>query len=66
MRIERERSVLAGEPQVTLAQPAWERNVIELDRVSVAQLQREGREAGLTLAAPARSPPPRSTRPAWW
>ncbi len=64
VRIERERTVadsaqlegavptssskVAG--AATRAQPARERDVVELDRVSVAQLQREGREAGLTPA----------------
>jgi SAM-dependent methyltransferase len=48
VRIERERGIVrrgraAGEP-------AWEHDVIELDRVSVAQLEQEGREAGLTAA----------------
>ncbi len=49
VRIERERAVLAGEQPAT-AHQAWERDVVELDRVSLAQLQREGREAGLTPA----------------
>lgn len=53
VRIERERSVLAGEhPEGhrqagASAQPARERDVVELDRLSVSRLQREGREAGL-------------------
>lgn len=50
VRIERERAVLEGEEPATPARRAWERDVVELDRVSVAQLQREGREAGLTPA----------------
>jgi len=50
VRIERERAVLAGEDPAAQEQPAWVRDVVELDRVSVGQLQREGREAGLTEA----------------
>jgi SAM-dependent methyltransferase len=46
MRIERERSVLA--PGVGSARPHSQRDVVELDRLGVAQLQREGRAAGLT------------------
>jgi SAM-dependent methyltransferase len=49
VRIERERSVLAADEESTPA-PAWERDVIELDRVSVAGLEREGIEAGLRSA----------------
>jgi SAM-dependent methyltransferase len=64
MRIERERSVLADAPSVAPARAARvspapqsgrraserkrERDVVELDRVSVAQLQREGARAGLS------------------
>lgn len=58
VRIERERTVLEdaehegavlpGAGPATRTQPARELDVVELDRVSVAQLQREGREAGLT------------------
>jgi SAM-dependent methyltransferase len=49
VRIERERGVIP--PGCTAAhEPAWALDVIELDRVSVAQLQDEGREAGLTAA----------------
>lgn len=55
MRIERERSVLSSARGS--ARPPLEFDVVELDRVSVAQLQREGREAGLastgTRAIPA-------------
>jgi SAM-dependent methyltransferase len=52
IRIERERRILAGDDAGEAAPPlpAWERDVVELDRVSVAQLQHEGREAGLTPA----------------
>jgi SAM-dependent methyltransferase len=50
VRIERERAVLAGEPSAAGAQPNWVRDVVELDRLSVGQLQREGREAGLVAA----------------
>lgn len=50
LRIERERRILAGDDAGEAAPPgpAWEHDVVELDRVSVAQLQHEGREAGLT------------------
>lgn len=48
MRIERERSVLA--PALGSARPHLEYDVVELDRISVAQLQREGREVGLGAA----------------
>ncbi|HEV3046786.1 MAG TPA: class I SAM-dependent methyltransferase [Solirubrobacteraceae bacterium] len=41
VRIERERTIAAGEPA---------RDIVELDRVSEAQLWREGRAAGLTPA----------------
>jgi SAM-dependent methyltransferase len=45
VRIERQRTVArAGEQRISL-------NVIELDRVSAAELAREGRRAGLTLHA---------------
>jgi SAM-dependent methyltransferase len=49
--IERERRIVpaaSGEP-ATGRRRALERDTVELDRVSVAQLQREGREAGLTV-----------------
>jgi hypothetical protein len=49
VRIERERAVLVGEEQAT-REPAWVRDVVDLDQVSVGQLQREGREAGLVAA----------------
>ncbi len=49
-RIERERGMLAGEDPAAQTQPAWVRDVVELDRVSVGQLNREGREAGLSEA----------------
>jgi hypothetical protein len=55
IRIERERRILApGLPAPVLAS---ERNTVELDRVSRAQLEREGIEAGLT-PMPARSVAP--------
>jgi SAM-dependent methyltransferase len=47
IRIERERSVLPSGRALAAAQPARERDVVELDRVSASQLRREGREAGL-------------------
>jgi len=47
VRIERERSVLPLEHAGASAQPARERDIVELDRLSVSQLRREGREAGL-------------------
>jgi SAM-dependent methyltransferase len=50
VRIERERSVLAPTRPGPARRPARERDVVELDRVSVARLQREGRDAGLTAA----------------
>jgi SAM-dependent methyltransferase len=50
VRIERERSVLAPTRTGAPARPACERDVVELDRVGVAQLQREGRQAGLASA----------------
>jgi SAM-dependent methyltransferase len=56
VRIERERAMFedpassapAHPAPGVPARPAWELNVVELDRVSVAGLEREGREAGLT------------------
>jgi SAM-dependent methyltransferase len=61
--IERERRVVPsggrrggdapGDGRPAAAEPAVERNVIELDRVNVAQLEREGIEVGL-LREPAR------------
>jgi SAM-dependent methyltransferase len=50
VRIERERSVHAPTRAGAPARPATERDVVELDRVDVAQLQREGRDAGLASA----------------
>jgi SAM-dependent methyltransferase len=50
VRIERERMVLAPARAGAAARPTRERDVVELDRVSVAQLQREGRDAGLLTA----------------
>jgi SAM-dependent methyltransferase len=48
VRIERERGVVTAARSASPCEPAWERDVIELDRVSVAQLRHEGHEAGLT------------------
>jgi 2-polyprenyl-3-methyl-5-hydroxy-6-metoxy-1,4-benzoquinol methylase len=48
VRIERERGVVTAARSAAPSDPAWERDVIELDRVSVAQLRHEGHEAGLT------------------
>ncbi|HLM85808.1 MAG TPA: class I SAM-dependent methyltransferase [Solirubrobacteraceae bacterium] len=55
VRIERVRSVVPGTHSEAPsgerpARPAREHDIVELDRVSVAQLQREGREAGLKSA----------------
>jgi SAM-dependent methyltransferase len=50
VRIERERSALAPARAGAAMPPTWERDIVELDRVSVAQLQREGRDAGLHTA----------------
>jgi SAM-dependent methyltransferase len=50
VRIERERSVLAPARGGRARGPMRERDVVELDRVSVARLQREGRDAGLHTA----------------
>jgi SAM-dependent methyltransferase len=44
--LERERRVLSHHGQTDVSEP--ERNIIELDRVSPAQLRREARAAGLT------------------
>lgn len=49
VRIERERGVVPR-GRSTAREPAWEHDVVELDRVSVAQLEHEGHEAGLTAA----------------
>jgi SAM-dependent methyltransferase len=46
VRIERERGILPRSRPTR--EPAWEHDLIELDRVSVSQLEREGQEAGLT------------------
>ena len=50
VRIERERAVLSGETSSAEERPAWVRDVVELDRVTVSQLEREGRTAGLVPA----------------
>ena len=49
VRIERERGVVAHSASAA-REPTWERDVVELDRVSVAQLEQEGHDAGLTAA----------------
>lgn len=49
VRIERERGIVPR-GRSAAREPAWEHDVIELDRVSVAQLQHEGHEVGLTAA----------------
>jgi SAM-dependent methyltransferase len=58
VRIERERRIVApeqppggspGAPPSPAPAPALEHDVVELDRVSVPQLEREGRDAGLTV-----------------
>jgi SAM-dependent methyltransferase len=60
IRIDRERRILGGANPVAAGGPAdllaSERNVVELDRVSQVQLEREGIQAGLT-PMPARSVP---------
>jgi SAM-dependent methyltransferase len=50
VRIERERSVIAASERSAASStpPVHERDVVELDRVGVSQLQREGRRAGLS------------------
>ncbi len=50
VRIERHRSVLRAGQHPSARAASWETNVVELDRLSVARLQREGRAAGLKLA----------------
>ena len=50
VRIERERAVLASLGRTAPERPAWARDVVELNQVSVSQLEREGREAGLTAS----------------
>jgi SAM-dependent methyltransferase len=50
IRIERERSVLAPDRPGASRAPSKQRDVVELDRLSVAQLQRDGREAGMEPA----------------
>jgi hypothetical protein len=46
--IERERRIVPAR-SAPARRRAFERDAVQLDRVSVAQLQREGREAGLTV-----------------
>lgn len=48
IRIERERVLVAPGRPLESTSPAGERNVVELDRVSTKQLEREGIAAGLT------------------
>jgi SAM-dependent methyltransferase len=50
VRIERERSILTAPQRETEPQQIWERDVIELDRLSAARLRREARAAGLQPA----------------
>jgi SAM-dependent methyltransferase len=50
VRIERERSVLAPANAGAPARPSCERDVVELDRVGVEQLQREALQVGLASA----------------
>jgi SAM-dependent methyltransferase len=50
VRIERERAVLDADARAADARPAWVRDVVELDQLSVSRLEREGREAGLSPA----------------
>ena len=50
VRIERERAVLDADASAADARPAWVRDVVELDQLSVSRLEREGREAGLSPA----------------
>ncbi len=47
LRIERQRRAVADADASSPAPPRWEHHVIELDRVSVAQLQHDARQAGL-------------------
>lgn len=47
LRIERERRVVGAASASSALQSPWERDVVELDRLSVAQLQHEARQAGL-------------------
>jgi SAM-dependent methyltransferase len=48
VRIERERGVVTTSRAASPTEPAWERDIVELDRVSVAQLRHEGHEASFT------------------
>jgi SAM-dependent methyltransferase len=50
VHIERERAVLASDASSTDERPAWVRDVVELDQLSVSRLEREGLEAGLAPA----------------
>jgi SAM-dependent methyltransferase len=55
VRIERERTIVPAREEASrtpAAEPSLERDVVELDRVSVGQLEREGREAGLSALDP--------------
>ncbi|HEX3451956.1 MAG TPA: class I SAM-dependent methyltransferase [Solirubrobacteraceae bacterium] len=49
VRIERQRGIVTAPRAASPSEPAWERNVVELDRVTVAQLRHEGHEAGVTF-----------------
>jgi SAM-dependent methyltransferase len=50
VRIERERSILTVAQRESEPQPIWERDVIELDRLTASRLRREARAAGLQPA----------------
>jgi SAM-dependent methyltransferase len=50
IRIERERTILPGPPAGGGERPSRERDLIELDRLSVTDLRREGLEVGLSEA----------------
>jgi SAM-dependent methyltransferase len=50
IRIERERTILLGTRAASAERPSRERNVIELDRLSVTDLRREGLHVGFNEA----------------
>lgn len=56
IRIERERSIHRSESATASPPPAKQRDVVELDRVNHRELERDGREAGLTPAGVRRIP----------
>ncbi|HYB24350.1 MAG TPA: methyltransferase domain-containing protein [Solirubrobacteraceae bacterium] len=49
LRIERERTIVPAPGAASNHAPTLEHDAVELDRLSVARLQREGRQAGLTV-----------------